>query len=544
MSVQAVSPNDLTDIANQFTSKTSRAKEKNWLCDRCGCVYLHRESFVHHMVMHTSPIEMLYKCEFCDLSFQPLCALINHRKVHQKNPLKCEKCGKVFTRKVNYLGHMLIHEGKEPIKCDLCGDEFPYKSSLKDHMRTHTGEHFACKICGKQLYCKNYLNNHMKLHCAYRNKTVKHCQNSNETVRTFAMDSKLHGDRDQCDCSICKTVPQKFKKFRMRPAPQHYSFLKLFSCTECNVKFYTVKSLQRHMKFKHKVNDVKEYYCKDKTTVSSKSVLELQLTTNEAKKVHQCDICDMSYSSPVCLAEHVNVKHKDEFKCGHCNAAFGMKNQLETHVMTHTTRTQVSKSNLKLQLYCKDKTTVSSKSVLELQLTRNEAKKAYKCDICDMSYSSSVHLAEHVYVKHDEDMFKCGHCNAAFRRKNQLEMHVMTHATRTEVSKVGRERKLPKFNPKKPFQCTICYMRYSSEVGLLCHQRLHNGILQLPCQTCNAIFSTVEEYVNHQSSHGDLKPFQCGFCNISFCSEKFFTVHLRTCQAKKEYIDTKMQHRI
>ena len=650
MSVQTMSPNDSTDIANQFTSKTSRAREKNWLCDRCGCVYLNRESFVHHMVMHTSPSDMPYKCEFCDLSFQLPCSLMNHRKVHKKNPLKCEKCGKVFTRKLNYLGHMLIHEGKEPFKCDLCGDEFPYKSLLKYHMRTHTGEHFACKICGKQLSYKCSLNSHMKWHCTNSNETEKHCQKSIETVGTPAMDSQLNGDRDQCGCSVCKTVPGKFKRVRMRPAPQHYSFLKLFSCTECNVKFYTVKSLQRHMEFKHKVNDVKEYYCKDKANeikqhrhekklerqrryynkkrekklfvcgymkcrarffneemlnthklkhtgsqkfscgiclkefknrrdlkthmVIHSGKYECDCGANFSRRVHleehkrehitqethpySCSHCDRSFKYELILKAHMKChlsickycyleftseedleSHltlcKEANKCIVCDETFETKSLLESHLMLH---------NEKEHLACPLDPTASSKGDEKSQPITNKAKKIHKCGMCQMSYLSPVPLAEHVKAKHDEDMFKCGHCDATFRRKIQLELHIMTHATRTEVSKVGRERKLPKFNPKKPFQCTICYVQYSYEAGLLYHQRLHNGIIQLTCQTCNAIFSNVEEYVNHQSIHGDFKPFQCGFCNISFCSEKFFTVHLRTCQAKKEYIDTKMQHMI
>ena len=721
MSVQAMPPNDSSDVANQFTSKERRAREKKiWLCDRCGCVYLKRESFIHHMVMHTSSGDMPYKCEICNISFQLPYALTSHRRVHQKTPLKCEKCGKVFTRKQNYLGHMLIHEGKEPFKCELCGDEFPYKSLLKYHMRAHTGEHFACKICGKQFSYKGYLNYHMKSHCANSSKTDKHCQKSNGTVGTLAMHSQLDGDRDQCDCSICKTVPKTFAIVRMRPAPQHYSFLKVFSCTECNIKLYTISSLRRHMEIKHKLKDKesdvtkychyhkinemkpcqhkkklerqrrynnhrreekifvcgykkcrarffneemlnkhklihtyrkkftcsicsKESKCKldlknhmmmhsgkydcevcgaifsrrillenhkaehitqethpyscshcdrsftseyklkahmkchttvckycyleftseedleshltlcteankcnisDETletkslmeshllsqnekehlacpldpSASSKSDEKSQPITNKAKKIHKCGICQMSYLSPVRLAEHVKAKHKNEFKCGHCDAAFRRKKLLEMHVMTHAMRTGMPEKNLKSQLIT------------------NESKKAYKCDICDMSYLSPVHLAEHVNANHREDKFKCGYCDAAFRMKNQLELHIMTHAMKTEVSRVSRERKLP----EKPFQCTICYLPFSNEAGLLYHQRLHNGNIQLTCQTCNAIFSNVEKYVNHQSRHGDLiKPFQCGFCNISFCIEKFFLVHMKTCETRKEYTASK-----
>ena len=723
MSLQAMSTNDSSDIANQLTSKKNWTMEKKkWLCDRCGCVYFAKENFVQHMLMHTGPSVMPYKCEFCDLSFQLPCALKSHRRVHQKNPLTCEKCGKVFTRKQNYLGHMLIHEGKEPFKCELCGDEFPYKSLLKYHMRAHTGEHFACKICGKQFSYKGYLNYHMKSHCTNSNKTDKHCQKSNETLGTLAMHSQLDGDRDQCDCSICKTMPGKLEKVRMRPLPEHFGFLKIFSCTECNMKFYTVMSLKRHMESKHKVNDVKEYDHKDEIseikryqhiktiekqtrdgskrrekklfacdymkcksrffseemlnthklihthrkkftcgicskelrkkrdlkthmmvhsgkydcevcgaifsrrghleehkrehitqethpyscshcdrsfkyeltlkahmkchlsickycyleftseedleshltvckeankcnvcdeTFETKSLLESHLMlhnemehlacpldpsassrsdeksqriTNEVKKIYKCGMCQISYLSPVRLAEHIKAKHEEgKFKCGHCDAAFRRKTHLEKHVMTHATRLEVSKSDLNSQL-----------------IITSKREKAYKCNMCDMSYLSKICLAEHINEKHKGDKFKCGHSDTAFRRKKELEKHVITHVMKSQSIEMSKEcskrkRKLPKFNPKKPFQCTICYLQFSTEAGLLYHQRLHNGLIQLTCRTCNAIFSIVEKYVNHQSSHGDfIKPFQCGFCDISFCKEEYFKFHLRTCERRKE----------
>ena len=637
MIVQAMSPNESSDVANQFTSKASRVREKkNWLCDRCGCVYLNRESFVQHMVMHSNPSDTSYKCEFCDLSFQLPCALKSHRRVHQKNPLTCEKCGKVFTRKLNYLGHMLIHEGKEPFKCELCGDEFPYKSLLKYHMRIHTGEHFACKICGKQFSYKSNLNNHMKLHCAYRNQTVKHRQKSNETVGTFATHSQLHGDRDQCDCSVCKTMPQKFKKVRMRPLPEHFGFLKLFSCTECNMKFDTVMSLKRHMESKHEVSDVKEYDHRDKISEIKRyrhiKTIEKQrcLGKQREKKLFACDFmkCKVRYFNEEMLNTH-KLKHtcRKKFKCGICSKEFRKRMELKDHMMMHSGKydcevcgaifsrrmllekhkvehitqethpyscsrcDRLFTSELSLKAHMKCHTTVckycyleftseedieshltickvankynvcdetfETKSVLERhlllhnekdhlacpmdpsassksdeksQLMTNKAKKTYECDLCDMSYLSQLRLAEHVNEKHTKDKFKCGHCDAAFRRKYQLKKHVKTHATSSK-----RQRKLPKFNPEKPFQCTICYLQFSTEAGLLYHQRLHNGLIQLTCRTCNAIFSIVEKYVNHQSSHGDfIKPFQCGFCDISFCKEEYFKFHLRTCERRKE----------
>ncbi|KAJ5403895.1 hypothetical protein N7509_003766 [Penicillium cosmopolitanum] len=71
-------------------------------------------------------------------------------KRHSKDDLKCQYCGKEFTRLYNLKSHLLVHQNNLRFPCEYCHKSFVRKSDFNRHMKSHTGEKkWVCGGCDK-----------------------------------------------------------------------------------------------------------------------------------------------------------------------------------------------------------------------------------------------------------------------------------------------------------------------------------------------------------------------------------------------------------
>ncbi|CAI7571231.1 unnamed protein product [Penicillium pancosmium] len=71
-------------------------------------------------------------------------------KRHSKDDLRCQYCGKEFTRLYNLKSHLLVHQNNLRFPCDYCQKSFVRKSDFNRHMKSHTGEKkWVCGGCDK-----------------------------------------------------------------------------------------------------------------------------------------------------------------------------------------------------------------------------------------------------------------------------------------------------------------------------------------------------------------------------------------------------------
>ena len=158
--------------------------------------------------------------------------------------------------------------------------------------------------------------------------------------------------------------------------------------------------------------------------------------------------------------------------CSKCSLQFGNKSVYGMHLSivhkeiivdlkegpNHSTLEKETKEPEKEQFQCEN----GSKALANKRnLKRPEAKKAFKCYICDYSCSLKASLKRHVDSVHgNKKPFKCEMCDYSCSQKPTMKRHVESVHEK-----------------KKPFKCDICAYSYPLRANLKRHvDSVHGNI--------------------------------------------------------------------
>ncbi|XP_017108466.2 transcription factor grauzone [Drosophila bipectinata] len=310
-------------------------------------------------------------------------------------------------------------------------------------------------------------------------------------------DEVILGFFKKLPCSICNLLVQNFGDMRRHLRMSHNIESGYIMC--CGRKFHLRKGLAEHVMV-HRNPD--HFMCSQCGRVFPDSrALEVHEQTHinpevktepKDKPIYQCDKCPKSFITKAAIEYHRISKHvpKSEFKysCPECNKKIPTERKLKEHMRyMHDPESAIICDKCGKTL--RSQTTLKKHHELEhsdvprrkpdpvqceicgtwlrhlsglkqhMNTVHEPPGGEHRCHICNKTSTNSRALKRHIYHNHlCERKFKCGMCDKAFKRPQDLREHTSTHTG--EVL----------------YTCPNCPMTFFSNANMYKHrQRLHRA---------------------------------------------------------------------
>ncbi|NWV47280.1 ZF64A protein, partial [Daphoenositta chrysoptera] len=285
--------------------------------------------------------------------------------------------------------HRRTHTGDKPHKCEVCSKCFSRKDKLKMHARSHTGvKPYKCKHCEYAAADSSSLTKHQRIHSNERPFKCQICPYASRNSSQLTVHLRSHTGDAPFQCQMC---PAKFKiNSDLKRHLRVHSGEKPYKCEFCEVRCAMKGNLKSHVRIKHSTENTLrcpecEFQCGNKTS------LRHHIRTHQPEQPVKCSECSYSCSSKAALKVHERIHCKERpFKCDFCSFDTKQRSNLTTHVRkAHGDKVKGKK------LSADKKEGERSKQGGSRQVAKLDAKKAFKCDLCDASFVREDSLRSH-----------------------------------------------------------------------------------------------------------------------------------------------------
>ena len=195
--------------------------------------------------------EKLYKCEFCDKSFNLNQGLIRHvQKDHEGTAIsRCHICLRKFQSEKSLQIHIKMkHDNKltsqEHIKefeCELCGKGYKSKKELSKHAGfAHEGKKpFSCNMCPKKFTTKHSLQYHSTLTHELKELGIdeKNINEHRDNPKVAEILRIREHTPKKVDCKLCGKELQGAAERTVHVRDDHCDKDGNFKCPKCNLTF-------------------------------------------------------------------------------------------------------------------------------------------------------------------------------------------------------------------------------------------------------------------------------------------------------------------
>eukprot|EP00102_Acyrthosiphon_pisum_P014398 XP_008184432.2 PREDICTED: zinc finger protein 26-like [Acyrthosiphon pisum] len=529
------------------------------------------------------------KCKSCDRTFDgdPVAhCLEHHRSV-------CPICGRTYRPPLNT--HIKSHGTRHVLltvtcyECFVCKEKFGNAQTMAEHLRAEHRDVTAaaeCSLCGDTTTAfataEAAVDHLVDAHCPrkkFSHPTVYRCR-----VCLAGFKSQINVLRHACNkiksphCAQCgKTFPSKMRYAFHLQFHEHPKWATMhLHCDLCLAEFDDEYQLYDHIRFRHELHDKAVCEVCGRTFKSSMG-LNIHRRYHNGSRDFACGSCDKSFLNKSTLREH-EISHMDvkPFQCHICGQYLSRASRLRSHVKTH--RAAESTDQLCYccgqcgyvapnptavaehigKQHCDD---TANNECYALQLSS-----VVKCEYCDSTYLSSVHLNSHREAAHagggvgNAEPFICVVCSSTFSTYSRLTTHKLTHGINMESTcgaPVQQQQPEPddlnqpgdfledtvsdRFEIPQFFSCEYCSKMCLHYTYFCLHRRLKHppGVQTHTCERCSVDFKTSWRLSYHRKTvHGqqaDEKPAEKFNCTV--CSRQFVKIGALNLHKTRTHID-------
>ncbi|CAL8141595.1 unnamed protein product [Orchesella dallaii] len=147
-------------------------------------------------------------------------------------------------------------------------------------------------------------------------------------------------------------------------------------------------------------------------------------------------------------------------------------------------------------------------------LTHGDDFKFYECTICHKSFDHKSSVRCHLKCKMGIKPFPCTKCEKRYSSNQNLFNHMKIHTK----------------EPTRPFKCSICIKTFPTQKSLDEHITItHVTVQTLQCKLCGEVCQGKQGLEHHmRSRHVTGARFNCNLCGMGFTSKTRYESHLKT----------------
>ncbi|XP_008284100.1 zinc finger protein 1035 [Stegastes partitus] len=515
-------------------------------CHVCGKTFSTSENLEDHQLCHLG--EKPHECAECGKCFVQASQLQQHQRMHNSE-FQCPMCGRGFVSLFALRKHKHSHGKNRPYRCSKCHLSFTGPTQLSEHMSTHREENFPCDICNRVFQSKSSRAEHRKSHHSSRPPSSlsrgKPEKLASESSYVFTTELKYR-------CGVCNVRfrdPEELSEHGCMEAKE-----RPYACNDCNQHFLHASHLKKHRNTHQPSWSNSEYPCNQcNSSFSSSQRFLSHLRSHVGPAAGDggsslrfiCPVCHQCFATATELIVHFpthpdgafeheklaspsgsepkerhHVVSSSEYECNQCGQRFLGAEAYRQH---HCSRRQQAVIETK---YLNPSANTSRSSYYpatgeeeEVDVTGEDS---FYCPVCSMQFSSKSSLLEHQNTEHyNAKPFTCGTCGKTFAKKRYLYKHERRHSQKAANAAQLAENKI---------KCPQCIRRFSTELELSLHMRLHaeKQVGEYRCDMCYKSFSQWSFLKQHQESHVGEVVYECTECDKAFAFPHLLEEHQQT----------------
>ena len=382
----------------------------------------------HQRVWHSNVPKETYSCDQCDFKSTDKDAFVNkHKKIHSLKIIKCEYCEYTTNQIKHMRSHKQKHHENVVFLCTMCDHLAKDKKTQQTHMESKHGKlSHKCEYCNYHSTSRVYLRNHIHAaHKLFRMIQCNICTYKAKDNRIMKQHKETHKERSERKLLSC---PEEgcFKTYIAPDGLKEHNLAihkgKKHKCDTCEKVCTTKVNLQTHVKSIHLGVRHECLICNRQLSKKSQ-LLEHIKQKHESEKILNCPSCEFRTVQKYPIAElrrHKSIAHGigHVFQCNKCDYKGLTKGLLGKHLRLHipcnlcdfmTSAGQFRKGELRTHKSEKHRNGFKCEHCEFVGLTESKIKKHtsihsfLKCQQCDFNCYDKRQLRSHAVTEHNEN---------------------------------------------------------------------------------------------------------------------------------------------